>query len=112
MPCGFWQPQRLALRSLVNNDSGAGVGPGDTGHHLRSGPRSAAPETIITDGTFGLYLGWVCVAACANATATLVDSGLNPGRDHGRDQRDPAPRDRGGDQGVTYRQAPGRPLMQ
>lgn len=46
---------------------------------LEERPSFGGPETIITDGTFGLYLGWVCVAACANATATLVDSGLNPG---------------------------------
>lgn len=45
---------------------------------LEERPSFGGAETIITDGTFGLYLGWVCVAACANATATLVDLGLNP----------------------------------
>lgn len=33
-------------------------------------------ERIIVDGTFGLYLGWVAVATCANIAATLVGSGL------------------------------------
>ena len=30
------------------------------------------------DGTFGLYLGWVAVAVCANVTATLVEQGVTP----------------------------------
>lgn len=34
-------------------------------------------EKIIVDGTFGLYLGWVTVATCANVTAALVESGVN-----------------------------------
>lgn len=33
-------------------------------------------ERIIVDGTFGLYLGWVSVALCANIAATLVHLGL------------------------------------
>ena len=36
-------------------------------------------ESVVVDGTFGLYLGWVAVAACANVTAALVDSGVDPG---------------------------------
>ena len=36
-------------------------------------------ETVLVDGTFGLYLGWVAVAACANVTAALVASGADPG---------------------------------
>lgn len=36
-------------------------------------------EKIVVDGTFGLYLGWASVATAANITATLVDSGVNPG---------------------------------
>ena len=36
-------------------------------------------ETVVVDGTFGLYLGWVAVAACANVTAALVASGVDPG---------------------------------
>ena len=35
-------------------------------------------ETVIVDGTFGLYLGWVTVAACANVTAAFVASGVDP----------------------------------
>lgn len=30
---------------------------------------------VAVDGTFGLYLGWVCVAVCANITAALVARG-------------------------------------
>lgn len=37
-------------------------------------------ERVLVDGTFGLYLGWVAVATCANVTATLVESGVEPGR--------------------------------
>jgi hypothetical protein len=37
-------------------------------------------EPVLTDGTFGAYLGWVTVAACANVTATLVATGLRPER--------------------------------
>jgi hypothetical protein len=33
-------------------------------------------ETILTDGTVGLYLGWVCVATAANITASLVATGF------------------------------------
>ncbi|WP_200954754.1 tryptophan-rich sensory protein [Arthrobacter sp. Soil782] len=33
-------------------------------------------DGIITDGTLGLYLGWVCVAVCANLTAALVAAGF------------------------------------
>ena len=36
-------------------------------------------ETVIVDGTFGLYLGWVCVATCANVAAAFVASGVDPG---------------------------------
>jgi hypothetical protein len=36
-------------------------------------------ERVVVDGTFGLYLGWVTVATCANVTAALVASGVNPG---------------------------------
>ena len=36
-------------------------------------------ETVVVDGTFGLYLGWVSVAACANVTAAFVASGVDPG---------------------------------
>ena len=33
-------------------------------------------DAVITDGTMGLYLGWVCVATIANITAWLVDLGI------------------------------------
>lgn len=32
-------------------------------------------DRIAVDVTFGLYLGWVAVAVCANVAATLVDAG-------------------------------------
>jgi len=35
-------------------------------------------ERVVVDGTFGLYLGWVAVATCANVTAALVASGVDP----------------------------------
>lgn len=43
-------------------------------------PSSGVVETIVVDGTFGLYLGWVAVATCANVTAALVADGVDPGR--------------------------------
>lgn len=36
-------------------------------------------DKIITDGTFGLYLGWVTAATCANITAAGVQSGWDLG---------------------------------
>ena len=45
---------------------------------LTSMPAESTPDRVITDGTFGLYLGWVSVATCANIAATLVDSGFEP----------------------------------
>jgi hypothetical protein len=36
-------------------------------------------DAIIVDGTFGLYVGWVSVATCANITAALVAAGVQPG---------------------------------
>ncbi len=42
-------------------------------------PASGVVERVVVDGTFGLYLGWVTVATCANITAALVDSGVDPG---------------------------------
>ena len=38
----------------------------------------AVVERVVVDGTFGLYLGWVCVATCANVTSTLVADGVTP----------------------------------
>jgi hypothetical protein len=34
-------------------------------------------ETIVADGTVGLYLGWVSIATAANVTAVLVASGFD-----------------------------------
>jgi hypothetical protein len=46
---------------------------------LQEHPSYGHGETVLVDGTFGLYLGWVAVAACANVTAALVSSGVDPG---------------------------------
>lgn len=42
-------------------------------------PASTTWDRVLLDGTFGLYLGWVAVATCANITAALVDSGVDLG---------------------------------
>jgi len=34
-------------------------------------------EAVVVDGTLGLYLGWVCVATCANIAAALVVAGFD-----------------------------------
>ena len=34
-------------------------------------------DALITDGTIGLYLGWVCVATIANIAAALVAAGFD-----------------------------------
>ena len=41
-------------------------------------PGTGRADTLITDGTIGLYLGWVSVAVCANIAAVLVDAGVQP----------------------------------
>ncbi|WP_156144108.1 hypothetical protein [Sinomonas humi] len=38
-------------------------------------PRSRA-EALLSDGMFGLYLGWICVATLANVAAVLAWAGL------------------------------------
>ncbi|ROR64960.1 tryptophan-rich sensory protein [Agrococcus jenensis] len=43
----------------------------------RSRPASLV-ETVVVDGTFGLYLGWVAVATVANIAAFLADAGVRP----------------------------------
>jgi hypothetical protein len=43
---------------------------------LRTRPRSIV-ETVLLDGTMGLYLGWVCVATAANIAAVLTDAGFD-----------------------------------
>ncbi len=45
---------------------------------LAGSPSRSLADTIITDGTFGLYVGWVSVATAANITATLKDAGVDP----------------------------------
>ncbi len=40
--------------------------------------RPTLVEGLVVDTTFGLYLGWVAVATCANITATLVAEGVRP----------------------------------
>jgi hypothetical protein len=42
---------------------------------LASRPKNIV-ETIVADGTIGLYLGWVCVATAANTAALLVAGGF------------------------------------
>lgn len=34
-------------------------------------------DALVTDGTLGLYLGWVAIATAANVTALLVDIGFD-----------------------------------
>lgn len=36
------------------------------------------PATVLVAGTFGLYLGWICVATCANIASWLVGLGVDP----------------------------------
>lgn len=45
---------------------------------VRTRPRSRV-AALVTDGTFGLYLGWVSVATCANVAAALAASGVDGG---------------------------------
>ncbi|WP_206079892.1 hypothetical protein [Propioniciclava coleopterorum] len=40
---------------------------------------SGALEGVVLDGTFGVYLGWVTVATCANVTAAAVAQGVDLG---------------------------------
>lgn len=47
--------------------------------NLTSVPARGVGERIVVDGTFGLYLGWVAVATCANITAAAVSSGITFG---------------------------------
>jgi len=46
---------------------------------LAGRPASGPAEAIMLDGTFGLYLGWVAVATCANITAAAVAQGVDLG---------------------------------
>jgi hypothetical protein len=51
---------------------------GELLRRLTRRPSAGRVERVIVDGTFGLYLGWVAVATCANVTAALVASGVEP----------------------------------
>lgn len=42
---------------------------------LRLRPTGAI-DALLTDGTIGLYLGWVCIATAANVSAVLVAAGF------------------------------------
>ncbi|WP_375388253.1 tryptophan-rich sensory protein [uncultured Amnibacterium sp.] len=44
---------------------------------LRLGPAASLPQRILTDGVFGLYLGWVAIATVANVTALLQQAGFS-----------------------------------
>ncbi len=43
---------------------------------IQTRPQSRV-EAALCDGTLGLYLGWVCIAAAANVSAFLVSSGFS-----------------------------------
>lgn len=43
---------------------------------LGSFPSGGRLETVLADGSFGLYLGWVSIATVANVAAALVNSGI------------------------------------
>ncbi|MEE1618572.1 tryptophan-rich sensory protein [Brachybacterium sp. J153] len=40
-------------------------------------PAQGVLERVVVDGTFGLYLGWVSVATCANIAAALAGAGVD-----------------------------------
>lgn len=44
---------------------------------LRAQRPSTTTDALVTDGTFGLYLGWVCVATTANIAAYLATLGID-----------------------------------
>jgi hypothetical protein len=44
---------------------------------LRRMPPKNLVDTVVTDGSIGLYLGWVVVATAANATAVLAAAGFS-----------------------------------
>lgn len=43
--------------------------------NLSPQPRESVTTDLVIGATFGLYLGWVCVATCANVALYLVDLG-------------------------------------
>ena len=42
----------------------------------RMTPAATGLQRLVVDGSFGLYLGWVCVATCANIAAALAGAGF------------------------------------
>ena len=48
----------------------------DLFRRIAATPPGGLPERIVVDGTFGLYLGWVSVATCANIAAALKGAGF------------------------------------
>lgn len=44
---------------------------------LRATSASSVIDTLLTHGTFGLYLGWVCVAVTANTAAWVATLGVD-----------------------------------
>lgn len=44
---------------------------------LRATSPASATDTLLTHGTFGLYLGWVCVAVTANVAAWVATLGVD-----------------------------------
>ncbi|MDN5901485.1 MAG: tryptophan-rich sensory protein, partial [Brachybacterium sp.] len=49
----------------------------DLFRRLVAEPPGGLLERIVVDGTFGLYLGWVSVATCANIAAVLKGAGFS-----------------------------------
>ncbi|WP_245822473.1 tryptophan-rich sensory protein [Brachybacterium avium] len=49
----------------------------DLFRRLTAVPPGGGLERIVVDGTFGLYLGWVSVATCANIAAALTGAGFS-----------------------------------
>ncbi|MBB5832567.1 tryptophan-rich sensory protein [Brachybacterium aquaticum] len=45
-------------------------------HRLTARPAGGTLEQLVVDGTFGVYLGWVSVATCANIAAALKGAGF------------------------------------
>ncbi|WP_250851443.1 TspO/MBR family protein [Rhodococcoides kroppenstedtii] len=45
----------------------------------RTSTAATAVDTVVTDGTFGLYLGWVSIATVANTSAWLASIGWTGG---------------------------------
>lgn len=47
--------------------------------HLTADSPVSLVDRAVSEGTFGVYLGWVSVATCANVTAALVAGEVDPG---------------------------------